>query len=175
MADILSQEVIDALLDEIDDENDNCTDTDIVTKGFLKFFEEKSVGIINSLTGIDSLIKKVDEQKLNSNFSLKNSNVIIKITLSDKVTIMIAISPLLATNLADMMMGDEPQNREVLNDDDIDVTREIFRNIFSSNKIERELNAILIALDAIADGDAPRVLESKVLLLYPDLEIESLF
>ena len=73
---------------------------------------------------------------------------------------MVAVPPNLAASLSDMMMGEEASDREDVNDDDLDATKEIISNIFgaiaNSLPAQQDLPSLSFSIDSIeliGDGD----------------------
>lgn len=122
---------------------------------FMKLFEEESAATIEALIGTaPSLILK-EEQELSIISNIVPPIVMVKLTVSGDVDakIMVALPPNLAASLSDMMMGEEPSDREDVNDDDIDAAKEIVSNIFGaiSNSLsaQSEIPVLSFAVDSI--------------------------
>jgi len=82
------------------------------------------------------------------------------VTGDTEADVMVALPPNLAASLSDMMMGEEASDREDVNEDDIDATKEIVSNIFGaiSNSLSAQdelpkLSFSVENVENIADGD----------------------
>jgi len=101
---------------------------------FIKLFEDETVGTIEALIGTAPTLSLKEEQQLSIISNIVAPIVLIKINVSGDVDAkaMVALPPNLSAGLSDMMMGEEPSNREDVNDDDLDATKEIISNIFGA-------------------------------------------
>ena len=101
---------------------------------FMKLFEDETVGTIEALVGTAPSLELKEEQELSiiSNIVPPIVLVKLKVTGAIEADAMIALPPNLAASLSDMMMGEEASDREDVNDDDIDATKEIVSNIFGA-------------------------------------------
>jgi len=101
---------------------------------FIKLFETETVGTIEALIGQAPTLELKEEQDLSIISNIIPPIVLVKLTVSGDIdaTAMIALPPNLSASLSDMMMGEEASDREDVNDDDIDATKEIVSNIFGA-------------------------------------------
>jgi len=101
---------------------------------FIKLFEDETVGTIEALVGMAPTLELKEEQELSiiSNIVPPIILVKLKVTGDIEADVMVALPPNLAASLSDMMMGEEASDREDVNDDDIDATKEIISNIFGA-------------------------------------------
>jgi flagellar motor switch protein FliN/FliY len=101
---------------------------------FIKLFETETIGTIEALIGQAPTLELKEEQDLSIISNIIPPIVLVKLTVSGDIdaTAMIAFPPNLAASLSDMMMGEEASDREDVNDDDIDATKEIVSNIFGA-------------------------------------------
>jgi len=101
---------------------------------FMKLFEEETAGTIEALVGVAPSLELKEEQELSIISNIVPPIVLVKLKVSGDVEadIMVALPPNLAASLSDMMMGEEASDREDVNEDDIDATKEIVSNIFGS-------------------------------------------
>jgi len=101
---------------------------------FKKLFEEETVATIEALIGVAPSLDLKEEQELSiiSNIVPPIVLVKLKVTGATEANVMLALPPSLATSLSDMMMGEEASDREDVNEDDIDATKEIVSNIFGA-------------------------------------------
>ena len=101
---------------------------------FMKLFEEESVATIEALVGSAPAIAIKEEQELSIISNIVPPIVLVKLAVSGAVdaNAMVALPPNLSASLSDMMMGEEASDREDVNDDDIDATKEIVSNVFGA-------------------------------------------
>ncbi|SFV59643.1 Flagellar motor switch protein FliN [hydrothermal vent metagenome] len=122
---------------------------------FMKLFEEETVGTIEALVGAAPSLELKEEQRLSIISNIVPPIVLVKIKVSGDVNadVMVALPPSLAAGLSDMMMGEEPSERDDVNDDDMDATKEIVSNIFGaiSNTLsaQKELPVLSFAVENI--------------------------
>lgn len=122
---------------------------------FIKLFERETVATIESLIGqAPSLVKKEEETlSIISNILPPISLVKVSVSGDIEASIMVAISPALATALGDMMLGGEGESKEDMDEEDLDATKEIVSNIMGaiSNTLgaQKELPAITLKVDNI--------------------------
>ncbi len=123
--------------------------------GFIKLFENETIGTIEALVGEAPSLELKEEQNLSIISNIIPPIVLVKIGVSGDVnaTIMVAFPPNLSTSLSDMMMGEEPSDREDVSDDDLDATKEIVSNIFGaiSNSLsaQKEMPVMSFSVDNI--------------------------
>lgn len=122
---------------------------------FIKLFERETIATIESLIGqAPSLIKK-EEENISIISNIIPPIALIKISVSGDVEakIMVAVSPILATALGDMMLGGEGEGKEDMNDDDIDAIKEIISNVMGaiSNTLsaQKELPKVTLKVDGV--------------------------
>jgi len=102
--------------------------------GFVKLFEDETVGTIEALVGQAPTLELKEEQSLTILSNIIPPIVLLKLSVTGDVeaSAMVALPPNLAASLSDMMMGEEASDREDVNDDDLDATKEIVSNIFGA-------------------------------------------
>ena len=129
---------------------------------FLKLFEEETQGTIEALVGVAPSLELKEEQELSIISNIVPPIVLVKIKVSGDADgeAMVAVPPNLAASLSDMMMGEEASDREDVNDDDLDATKEIVSNIFgaiaNSLPAQQDLPSLSFSIDSIeliGDGD----------------------
>jgi flagellar motor switch protein FliN/FliY len=129
---------------------------------FLKLFEEETQGTIEALVGVAPSLEFKEEQELSIISNIVPPIVLVKIKVSGDVDgeAMVAVPPNLAASLSDMMMGEEASDREDVNDDDLDATKEIVSNIFgaiaNSLPAQQGLPALSFSVESIeliGDGE----------------------
>jgi len=122
---------------------------------FMKLFEGETVGTIEALVGEAPTLELKEEQELSIISNIIPPIVLVKLKVSGDVeaTAMVALPPNLSASLSDMMMGEEASDREDVNDDDIDATKEIVSNIFgaiaNSLSAQKELPVLSFSIENI--------------------------
>ena len=122
---------------------------------FIKLFEEETKGTIEALIGAAPTLSLKEEQELSIISNIVAPIVLVKVSVSGDVDahLMVAFPPTLAAGLSDMMMGEELSDRDDVNDDDLDATKEIVSNIFGaiSNNLsaQSELPVLSFSIDSI--------------------------
>ncbi len=101
---------------------------------FIKLFEDETVGTIEALIGQAPALGLKEEQELTILSNIIPPIVLLKLSVSGDIeaSAMVALPPNLSASLSDMMMGEEASDREDVNDDDLDATKEIISNIFGA-------------------------------------------
>ncbi len=101
---------------------------------FMKLFEDETAATIEALVGVAPSLELKEEQELSIISNIVPPIVLVKLSVSGDIDadVMIALPPTLAASLSDMMMGEEASDREDVNEDDIDATKEIVSNIFGA-------------------------------------------
>ncbi len=103
--------------------------------GFIKLFQDEVVSTINSMVGQSPSLELKEEQNLSIVSNIIPPIIIIKISVSGDVnaSAIVALPPNLGASLSDLMMGEEETtDREDVNDDDLDATKEIISTIFGT-------------------------------------------
>lgn len=122
---------------------------------FMKLFLDETVGTIEALVGSAPTLEKKEEQELSIISNIVPPIVLVKLKVSGDVesNAMVALPPNLSTSLSDMMMGEEPSDREDVSDDDLDATKEIVSNIFgaiaNSLSAQKELPVLSFSVESI--------------------------
>ncbi len=123
--------------------------------GFMKLFESETIGTIEALIGSAPTLELKEEQNLSIISNIIPPIVLVKLGISGdiKATAMVALPPNLSASLSDMMLGEEPSDREDVSDDDLDATKEIVSNIFGaiSNSLsgQKEMPALSFSVENI--------------------------
>lgn len=121
----------------------------------MKLFEDETAATIEALVGVAPSLELKEEQELSIISNIIPPIVLVKLSVSGDLDadVMIAIPPNLATSLSDMMMGEEASDREDVNEDDIDATKEIVSNIFgaisTSLSAQKELPALSFSVSSV--------------------------
>ncbi len=122
---------------------------------FIKLFEDETVGTIEALVGQGPTLTLKEEQDLTIISNIIPPIVLLKLSVSGDVDAkaMVALPPNLASSLSDMMMGEEASDREDVNEDDLDATKEIVSNIFgaigNTLSAQKELPVLTFKIDDI--------------------------
>ena len=130
---------------------------------FMKLFGDETISTIEALIGQAPKIELKDEQELSIISTIAPPIVLVKLDVSGDIDakIMVAIPSILSASLSDMMMGEEPSDRDEINDDDLDATKEIMSNIFGaiSNTLsaQKELPALSFSVSGIEHIDSQEV------------------
>ncbi|MDQ7067039.1 MAG: flagellar motor switch protein FliY [Sulfurimonas sp.] len=149
---------------------------------FMKLFEDETTATIEALVGVAPSLELKEEQELSIISNIVPPIVLVKLSVSGAVDAeaMIALPPNLAASLSDMMMGEEASDREDVNEDDIDATKEIVSNIFGaiSNSLsgQKEIPALSFSVSSVENmGDAEDVsLENFAKMYVYKFSLESL-
>lgn len=101
---------------------------------FLKILEDEIASTIEGLTGIAPSIELHSETTPDSKEALSPPLALLDVSVSgdSQAHMKITISAVLATALGDMMLGGEGVEKEEMDDDDLDATKEIISNVLGS-------------------------------------------
>ena len=122
---------------------------------FMKLFESETVGTIEALIGEAPSLEMKEEQELSIISNIIPPIVLVKLSITGDVesSAMVALPPNLSASLSDMMMGEEASDREDVNEDDLDATKEIVSNIFgaiaNTLSAQKELPVLSFNIDSI--------------------------
>ena len=129
---------------------------------FMKLLESETVATIEALIGVAPSLELKEEQDLSIISNIIPPIVLAHVDVSGDVEakMMIAVPANLATALSDMMLGEEPSNREDVSDDDLDATKETLSNILGavSNTLSAQkempvLSFKIADIEFITDGN----------------------
>jgi len=103
-------------------------------KEFIKILEGEIVSTIEGLTGVAPSVELHSEGAPDSKTTFSPPLAVLDVSVSGDVDskMKITISSILATALGDMMLGGEGIEKEEMDDDDLDATKEIISNILGS-------------------------------------------
>lgn len=135
---------------------------------FMKLFESETIGTIEALVGEAPTLELQEEQELSIISNIIPPIVLVKVSISGDIeaSAMVSLPPNLSASLSDMMMGEEPSDREDVSDDDLDATKEIVSNIFgavaNTLSAQKELPVLSFNVESIEliSDDAEVSLES---------------
>ena len=129
---------------------------------FMKLLESETVATIEALIGVAPTLELKEEQDLSIISNIIPPIVLAHVNVSGDVEakMMIAVPANLATALSDMMLGEEPSDREDVSDDDLDATKETLSNILGavSNTLSAQKEMPVLSfkisdIEFIADGN----------------------
>lgn len=105
-----------------------------MTSEFIKILESEIVSTIEGLTGIAPTVELHSESAPDGKTTLSPPLAVLDVTVSGDVDakMKVTVSAILATALGDMMLGGEGIEKEEMDDDDLDATKEILSNILGS-------------------------------------------
>lgn len=103
-------------------------------KEFIKILEGEIVSTIEGLTGIAPSAELHSEGAPDGKTTFSPPLAVLDVSVSGDVDckIKITVSSILATALGDMMLGGEGIEKEEMDDDDLDATKEIMSNVLGS-------------------------------------------
>jgi len=142
---------------------------------FMKLIESETVATIEALIGVAPQLELKEEQDLSIISNIIPPIVLARVDVTGDVEakMMIAVPANLATALSDMMLGEEPSNREDVSDDDLDATKETLSNILGavSNTLSAQkempvLSFKISEIKFIADGDEISLEEFAKMFIY---------
>ncbi|NPA65773.1 MAG: flagellar motor switch protein FliY [Epsilonproteobacteria bacterium] len=122
---------------------------------FIKLLESETVATIEALVGIAPSLEFKEEQDLSIISNIIPPIVLAHINVSGDIEakMMIAVPANLSTALSDLMLGEEPSDREDVSDDDLDATKETLSNILGavSNTLsaQKEMPVLSFKIDNI--------------------------
>jgi len=101
---------------------------------FIKLLEDEIVTTVESMIGVAPSLTLKEQQELNMMANIIPPIVLIKLSVSGATNAkaMVAVTPNLAAALSDLMMGEELANRDSINEDDLDGTKETFSTVFGT-------------------------------------------
>ncbi|MEF3190929.1 MAG: flagellar motor switch protein FliY [Campylobacterales bacterium] len=101
---------------------------------FISIFEKEVASTIEGLMGQSPAVSLKNKESLTEFSSIMPPMAVIKANATGDAfgSMMILMPPLLATALADMMVGGSGEAKESMNEDDLDATKEIVSNILGS-------------------------------------------
>lgn len=101
---------------------------------FISILENEIVSTIEGLTGIAPSVLLDNETDISGEVPLQPPVALLDVSVNGDASgsMKITISAMLATALGDMMLGGEGVEKEEMDDDDLDATKEILSNILGS-------------------------------------------
>lgn len=132
-------------------------------KEFIKILEGEIISTIEGLTGIAPSAELHSEVSASTKTVFSPPLAVLDVSVSGDVDckIKVTISSVLATALGDMMLGGEGIEKEEMDDDDLDATKEILSNVLgsfsTSLSAQKSMPSLSFAVDDIryieATGD----------------------
>lgn len=103
-------------------------------KEFLKLFENETIATIEGLTGQAPSLEFKEEEDVSivSNIIAPTSLVHASVSGAATGKAIVVMPPALATALGDLMLGGEGEGKEIMDDEDLDATKEIVSNILGA-------------------------------------------
>lgn len=149
---------------------------------FIKLVEDEIVKNVETMVGVVPTLSLKEEQELNMMANIIPPIVLIKLSVSGATNAkaMVAITPNLAAAISDLMMGEELENRDEINEDDLDGAKETFNTIFGTiNTVlssQNEIPVLSFTVDEIeyVSDDSEVSLENYANMHKYDFEIESI-
>lgn len=107
---------------------------DNMVKEFVTILEGEVVSTIEGLTGIAPSISLQSETTPDSKISLTPPLAVLDVSVSGDIEskMKVTVAAVLATAVGDMMLGGEGIEKEEMDDDDLDATKEIISNVLGS-------------------------------------------
>ncbi len=149
---------------------------------FIKLLEDEIVTTIESMIGVAPSLTLKEQQELNMMANIIPPIVLVKLSVSGAVDAkaMVAVTPNLAAALSDLMMGEELENRDSINEDDLDGTKEtistVFGTINTTLSSQNEIPVLKFEVDDIEyiSDDNEVSLEKYANMHKYDIKIESI-
>jgi flagellar motor switch protein FliN/FliY len=105
-----------------------------MTTEFITILEGEIVSTIEGLTGIAPTVELHSDSEPDGKTTLSPPLAVLDVSVSGDIDakMKVTVSAILATALGDMMLGGEGIEKEEMDDDDLDATKEILSNILGS-------------------------------------------
>ena len=150
-------------------------------KEFITLLQNEIVSTIEGLTGIAPKVELNSEIEIDSKTTLTPPLAVlnVKITGDIESSMSITIAANVATALGDMMLGGEGSEKEEMDADDLDATKEIISNILgslsTSLKAQKDMPKLSFNVESIdfKNGDSIVSFNSYTHLLIYNLSIQS--
>jgi len=116
---------------------------------FIKLFEQETVATIEGLTGSapEMVLKEKEPISIVSNIIPPVAMIEISASGDTSGNMKIALPPMLATALGDLMLGGEGDGKESMDDEDMDAAKEIVSNIMSALSTAMKSQKDMASLD----------------------------
>jgi len=101
---------------------------------FINLLKDGTVSTIEGLLGMVPEVTLKEKEELQEHSSIVPPAVIVEIDVTGDIAgkMQVIIPPTVATALSDMMMGGDGEQKDEMEEDDLDATKEIVSNIFGS-------------------------------------------
>ena len=122
---------------------------------FIEILEKDIISTIEGLTGITPKLTLNNEEEITQNIAIMPPLACMHISSMGDIEgkIALCMPSILATVLADMMLGGEGEGKEEMNDEDLDAAKEIVSNIFggfsTSLSAQKELPKLTFSIDDV--------------------------
>lgn len=122
---------------------------------FVRLIEQETIATIEGLTGQTPGVSFKEEEDISIVSSVTAPAAVVYINASGDASgqAAVVVTPQLGAALADLMLGGEGEQKEIMEDDDLDATKEIASNIFgavsTALSAQKDLPNINFAPDAI--------------------------
>jgi len=152
-----------------------------MTKEFISLLQNEIVSTIKGLTGIEPKVELNSEIAIDSKTTLTPPLAVLDVKISGDVQskMSITIAANVATALGDMMLGGEGVEKEEMDADDLDATKEIISNILgslsTSLNAQKKMPKLSFSVEAIdfKGGDSVITFNSYTHLIIYNLSIQS--
>jgi len=116
---------------------------------FIKLFEQETIATIEGLTGSapEMVLKEKEPISIVSNIIPPVAMIEIAASGDTSGNMKIALPPMLATALGDLMLGGEGDGKESMDDEDMDAAKEIVSNIMSALSTAMKSQKDMASLD----------------------------
>jgi len=116
---------------------------------FIKLFEQETVATIEGLTGSapEMVLKEKEPISIVSNIIPPVAMIEIATSGDASGNMKVALPPMLATALGDLMLGGEGDGKESMDDEDMDAAKEIVSNIMSALSTAMKSQKDMASLD----------------------------
>ncbi len=110
-------------------------------EAFVDLLKGEIGATINGLIGVEPEVdlKEIEELNADSNIIPPTTKMEISVTGDFEAKVLVLVPPKLATALSDMMLGGDGEEKDTMEDDDIDAIKEVVSNILGS--ISNSLNS----------------------------------
>ncbi len=98
---------------------------------FINLLVTETLSVIEGLTGQSAEISFTNEQNIDDNLMVESPMAFVTLKC-EQGSLAFAMDVTLATALGDLMLGGEGEEQAVMNDDDLDASKEITSNIFGA-------------------------------------------
>jgi len=129
---------------------------------FIKLFEQETIATIEGLTGTAPEMSLKDKEPISivSNIIPPVAMVEVKASGDAEGSLKVALPPMLATALGDLMLGGEGEGKDSMDEEDMDAAKEIVSNVMSALSTAMKSQQDMAALD-FSVGDINFITEDQ--------------